>query len=225
MTRTDEDLPGELRQAIDPAELARLEQQWGAQPQKLVRLAVGDPFLSGEHQRLLKDGRRAEICYIMHRGDLHQGVLLHIKTVYPAGAFRLPTGGIHVGEAVMETLSREIGEETGMEVGPLAHQVQVERMVGVVHYALAHRELNQTFDFATYCFVVRMPAGGVLAPQDPDEMIGGWEWVPSAQLGQVARKLEQVGHQVPDWSDWGHYRAAVHYFLAQCLAPNLPAPK
>src|SRR3954452_16116776 len=131
-----------FRDAVDQTEFRQLEAQWGTLPVVHRHLPVDDPFLTGENQELFKDDRRAEICYIMHRGNLADGLLLHIKTFYPSGAFRLPTGGIHKGEAVMETLSREIEEETGMVVGVRVDQVQVQRCLGVVTYAMEHRTLG-----------------------------------------------------------------------------------
>ena len=92
------------RDAVDPAELNDLQAQWGALPLVHQHLQVDDPFLTGEDQELFHDSRRAEICYIMHRGNMADGLLLHIKTFYPSGAFRLPTGGIQPGEAVMADL-------------------------------------------------------------------------------------------------------------------------
>jgi 8-oxo-dGTP pyrophosphatase MutT (NUDIX family) len=175
--------------SVDEAELKRLEAQWGALPVVYHRLGVDSPFLTGQDQELFKDDRRAEICYIMHRGNPADGLLLHIKTFYPTGAFRLPTGGIHKGEAVMETLRREIEEETGMVVGAGADQVQVQRCLGVVSYAMEHRTLSKTFSFATYHFVVQMPPDGVIEPHDPDEYIGGWQWRKPEELGAVAEYL------------------------------------
>lgn len=203
--------------AIDPAEISALEAQWGALPLDHQRLEVGDPFLTGENQQLVDNPRRAEICYIMHRGTVADGVLLHIKTFYPAGAYRLPTGGIHQGEQVMETLRREIQEETGLTVGPGADQVQVQRCLGVVRYEMMHRELGKNISFATYHFVVQMPRDGVIAPLDPEEHIGGWEWRRADELLAVADYLEQVGRRDPVWGDWGRFRALSHRFVAQRL--------
>jgi 8-oxo-dGTP pyrophosphatase MutT (NUDIX family) len=211
-------MPLQLQNAIDEDELAALEAQWGVLPRRHTVLEVDDPFLTGEHQMLVKDGRRAEICYIMHQGRPADGLLLHIKTVYPAGAYRLPTGGIHKGEAVMETLAREITEETGLHVGEGPEQVRVQRLLGVVGYDLVHRRLGQRFGFATYHFLVQMPAGAVLQPQDPDEMIGGWRWSPLAELPAVALALDQVGLNTPRWADWGRYRTISHRFVAGQLA-------
>jgi 8-oxo-dGTP pyrophosphatase MutT (NUDIX family) len=203
--------------AIDPAELVKLEGRFGPLPYQEHRLAVDHPFLTGEHQLLVSDGRRAEICYVMHRGDPAAGLLLHIKRFYPPGAYRLPTGGIHQGEAVLATLVREIYEETGLAVGEEPGQVRIERCLGVVRYALAHQTQAQLFDFATYHFLVQMPAAGKLAPLDPDEQISGWQWRPPAELTAVAGLLEGVGQSHPLWADWGRYRALSHRFVAAQL--------
>ena len=206
----------ELTCAIEAEEWAALEAEWGVAPRVHHVLDVDHPFLTGDHQRLVSDGRRAEICYIMHRGTPADGVLLHIKTIYPDGAFRLPTGGIHAGESVLDTLAREIYEETGLQVGAGDDAVQVERFLGVAGYEFRHPQLGKR-DFATYHFVVRMPPGAVLAPQDPSEMIAGWQWVPAAALATTAEALAGVGDITPVWRDWGRYRALSHRFVATHL--------
>lgn len=213
-------MPATYQAAVDPVELAALGRRWRALPVRQHRLAVDHPFLTGEHQMLVSDGRRAEICYIMHRGDPAAGLLLHIKTFYPAGAYRLPTGGIHLGESVEETLAREIYEETGLTVGGAESQVQVQRCLGVVVYALAHRTAGTTYPFATYHFLVQMPINGVPAPLDPGEQIGGWQWRRLAELGDVAARLETVGQSRHEWGDWGQFRALSHRFVAAQLGAS-----
>jgi 8-oxo-dGTP pyrophosphatase MutT (NUDIX family) len=208
----------QLEQAIEPTELGQLTARWGTVTQESHRLEVNHPFLTGENQLIVSNGRRAEVCYVMHQGDLATGVLLHIKTFYPAGAFRLPTGGVHTGEAVWETLAREIHEETGLLVGDAPGQVQVERFLGIVGYEFAHRGLRRSFPFASYCFLVRMPTGAPLMPQDADEQIGGWQWRPPHELEAVADLLDTVGQQAPVWGDWGRFRACCHRFVAATLA-------
>lgn len=204
-----------LEVAIDEAELVHLADLWGMPVVRQARLAVDDPFLTGEHQ-LLTRGRRAEICYVMHRGYPADGLLLHIKTFYPPEAYRLPTGGIQMGEAVMATLGREIYEETGLTVGTAPGQVQVERLLGILAYDLDHRQLGAV-RFATYHFLVRMPEAGELNPQDPDESIGGWRWTSPAALGAVATTLDEVQQRSATWADWGHFRALSHRFVAEMM--------
>ena len=205
-----------LLHSVDPEELAALRARWGNVPLEEAALQVAHPFLTGDHQMLVSAGRRAEICYVMHRGDPAEGVLLHIKTFYPPGAFRLPTGGIHTGEAVAETLAREIFEETGLTVGDGTDRVQVQRFLGILAYTLSHPELGAA-PFATYHFLVRMPDGATLTPQDPEESIGGWEWRPASQLGAIADRLEKVGQESAAWADWGRFRALSHRFVARQL--------
>lgn len=203
--------------ALDRAELATLQGQWGTLPRGRHRLTVDHPFLTGEHQMLVSDGRRAEVCYVMHRGDPSAGLLLHIKTFYPMGAYRLPTGGIQRGESVQETLGREIYEETGLTVGDGPDQVQVQRCLGVVSYTLDHRTLGERRRFATYLFLVQMPAEAQIQPQDASEQIGGWQWCPPGDLAQVAARLNEVGRAWPEWKDWGRFRALTHRFAAASL--------
>ncbi len=214
----DIDTQSSYQIAVDPDEVKTLETQWGALPIDQQQLAVDHPFLTGEHQQLVGDRRRAEICYIMHRGNVTDGVLLHIKTFYPSGAYRLPTGGIHLGEQVMETLAREIEEETGLLVGPGVDQVQVQQCLGVVSYEMVHHSAGQTFPFATYHFLVQMPRNGVITTLDPEEHIGGWEWRSTDELGAVADYLERIGQRDPIWGDWGRFRALSHRFVLRRLA-------
>jgi 8-oxo-dGTP pyrophosphatase MutT (NUDIX family) len=206
-----------LERAVEESEWADLTHTWGAVPCRHYELQVQPPFLSGNHQMLVSNGRRAEICYIMHRSEPAQGLLLHIKAFYPQACYRLPTGGIHTGESVMGTLAREIAEETGLQVGERCDQVAVERFLGTTSYALQHPQLG-ICDFATYHFLVKMPAHAVLDPQDADEQIAGWQWRPADELEVVATTLEKVGEREPGWADWGRFRALSHRFVAECLA-------
>lgn len=205
----------ELLRAVDFEELALLQERWGPFPVEQVALAVGPPFLTGPNLLLTSSGRRAEVCYVMHRGDPSAGLLLHIKTFYPSGAFRLPTGGIQQGESVEAALAREIDEETGLATGDGEGYAQVERCLGVLAYTLEHATLG-ALAFATWHFLVRMPAGAEPAPRDASEQIGGWLWRRSSELEGVAARLE--GETDPGMRDWGRFRALSHRFVARRLA-------
>jgi 8-oxo-dGTP pyrophosphatase MutT (NUDIX family) len=205
-----------LDRSLDPLELVELTQRWGVPTIAQTALTVADPFLTGDNQMLTKNGRRAEICYVMHRGEPAAGLLLHIKTFYPSGAYRLPTGGVVVGERVQHALAREIWEETGLTAGDAPGQVRLDRFLGVLGYDLLHRQLGPV-EFATYFFLVQMPQNAALEPQDADEHIGGWEWTTPEGLWRTADVLDRVHERSAIWADWGHFRAAGHRFVGGLL--------
>lgn len=209
-----------LQTNLDSEELLALEQRFGVTPHERHTFTVHHPFLSGEHLWLTSNGRRAEICYVMHQGSPADGVLLHIKTIYPENAYRLPTGGIQQGESVLDTLTREIYEETGLIVGDQPNQVQVQRFLGITSYEMYHVEEARTHRFATYHFLVQKPIDAVLDPQDEEEMLLDWRWVKPSQLHEVADVLAKVGDRADYWADWGKFRAISQRFVARRLAGN-----
>ena len=206
-----------LCDAVDEAEWAALAAAWPQARREHMRLAVDDPFLTGEHQMLVSDGRRAEICYIAYVARPQTGLLLHIKSIYPQGAYRLPTGGVRRGEAVVQTLAREIAEETGLQVGDAADKVQVRALLGVLSYEMAHRSLAMQLSLRHLPLPGRAAGGRDANAAGHGERIAGWRWVAPAELGAVADALEGVGSTVPAWADWGLFRAQSHRFVARAL--------
>lgn len=60
-----------------------------------------------------KDGRAHDITlHIENRGR----IAVIAKPIYPAGLFRTPSGGLHVGETLEEGAPREAYEETGLHI-------------------------------------------------------------------------------------------------------------
>ena len=207
----------QLTDAVDNEELAELQRHWPLAVQRHVRLDVDDPFLTGEHQELLSDGRRAEVCYVAYERNPESGLLLHVKSIYPSMAYRLPTGGIAPGEAVWDTLVREIPEETGLEMGDGPDNVRVDRMLGVLSYEFAHTRLERSFPFATYIFLVKFPDGAVISPRDVTERIADWRWNTPQELNGVAETLAGLVVHAPNWADWGRFRSISHRLVAEAL--------
>lgn len=212
--------------AVEADELADLHQRFGHASYERHHLTVDTPFLNGDNQRLTSAGRRAEICYVMHRGDPRQGVLLHRKAFYPEDAYRLPTGGIHTGEAVLDTLIREIEEETSFHLAipaassaevPTGTTVHLQAFLGTLAYDLYHHTQGIIHSFATYHFLVSAPADALPIVLDPEEAVAGWLWRPADEMRSTASCLETIGQVAPPWADWGKFRALSHRFVAEAM--------
>jgi ADP-ribose pyrophosphatase YjhB (NUDIX family) len=148
--------------------------------------------------------RFAEVCMVVRRPS--GKVLLSIKTFYPRGAHRLPTGGIHYGERIFDALVRETAEETGLET-------QVRRFLAAIGYRSISAPEGPPI-FHTFAFLLD-EVGGKLETRDTAEQIEEWIEVEPSALGDVADRLEGVTSAYSDeiggnWSDWGRFRAIVH---------------
>ena len=141
------------------------------------------------------------------------GLLLSIKTFYPRGAFRLPTGGIHHGEGVYDALIREAHEETGLVT-------TVTRFLA----RIAYRPLSDPAAgpvFHTFAFLMD-EVRGALGALDASERIESWKEIDVAELPGVADRLDDLGTQGTediggDWRAWGKFRAVVHRVVYEAL--------
>lgn len=155
--------------------------------------------------------RFAEVCMVVRRRN--GKVLLSIKTFYPRGAHRLPTGGIHHGERILDALVRETAEETGLET-------DVRRFLA----AIAYRSLSAPDGppiFHTFAFLLD-EVSGTLETRDTTEQIEEWIEVEPSALETVAERLEGVTSAHSEeiggsWSDWGRFRAVVHRVVREEL--------
>ncbi len=155
--------------------------------------------------------RFAEVCMVVRRRN--GKVLLSIKTFYPRGAHRLPTGGIHHGERILDALVRETAEETGL-------QTEVRRFLA----AIAYRSLSAPDGppiFHTFAFLLD-EVGGTLETRDTTEQIEEWIEVEPSALADVAVRLESVTNAYSEdiggsWPDWGRFRAVVHRVVCEEL--------
>jgi 8-oxo-dGTP diphosphatase len=144
-------------------------------------------------------GRRGEALLAIRYRDGR--IWAHTKSVYPAGVYRLPSGGIGERETALEAARREVREEAGLYAEPAD-------CVGILRYQLRRGE--RVIPFITYVFLF---GGGdhMPAPQDVDEHISDFRLLSPADLPDMACALRQV--QPARWQDWGHFRALAHDFL------------
>ena len=151
-----------------------------------------------------KPDRFAEVCMVIRRRN--GKLLLSIKTFYPRGAYRLPTGGIHRGEPILDALRRETQEETGLET-------ETKRFLAWISYRAVEAPEGPAL-FHTFAFLLD-EVGGRFHTSDVDEQIEDWIEVESSALDEVAEGLDRIPSARSrniggDWADWGHFRAIVH---------------
>ena len=172
-------------------DLGWLRKRYGKFPLVEATLAHGDfaPVRGG--------GRRSEVAMAIRRPT--GGILLQTKAFYPAGTYRLPTGGIKDGEDVEHALLREVHEESNLDV-------EIERLVAVID----HSVLDGKAPFRSYMFLLR-ETGGTLKVNDPDEQISGWDERDVAGLERAARDLRNLDGT---WRRWGMFRAVALEVLA-----------
>ena len=178
-------------------EIARIAARFG-EPRRVDALIR--PFFDP----VQRPDRFAEVCMVIRRRN--GKVPLSIKTFYPRGAYRLPTGGIHHGERIIDALRRETEEETGLET-------VTERFLAWITYRPVSAPDAPPL-FHTFAFLLE-EVGGRFHTSDLEEQIEEWIEVEPAALADVADRLDRITSAPSpdiggDWADWGHFRAIVH---------------
>ena len=186
-------------------ELAHLATRYGAP------LVVDAPIADDFDDPIRRRDRYGEVCMVVRRPN--GKVLLSIKTFYPRGAYRLPTGGIHDGEPVYDALLRETHEETGLEIA-------VERFLARISYRPKAADTAPLFH--TFAFLLK-ETGGTLGALDLAEQLEDWREIDASELPRVANTLDDLrttsAHDIGgDWRAWGKFRAVVHRVVYDALA-------
>lgn len=140
-------------------------------------------------------------------------LLVAIKTFYPRGAYRLPTGGIHHGEPIHEALLRETKEETGLET-------VVRRFLASIAYRGRSSPTGPPL-FHTFAFLLD-ELSGTLGALDLDEQIEDWREMSLAEVRAQAAVLEDLTTEGKkgiggSWREWGRFRAIAHHAVADAL--------
>lgn len=191
------------------AEIAELARRFG-EPRRV------DSLIRGGFDPVQKADRVGEVCMVIRRPN--GKILLSIKTFYPRGAHRLPTGGIHEGERILDAALREAKEETGLETEP-------RRFLAAISYRDSRTGAREPI-FHTFAFLLD-EVGGQLGTPDEKEQIEEWIEVAPEDLAAVADRLERVSSAHSDdiegdWADWGRFRAIVHRVVHAELVGTRP---
>ena len=140
-------------------------------------------------------------------------LLVAIKTFYPRGAYRLPTGGIHHGESIHDALVRETKEETGLDTA-------VRQFLAAIAYRGRSSPTAPPL-FHTFAFLLD-ELGGTLGAIDTEEQIEDWREMAPSELRTQANVLESLTTEGKksiggSWADWGRFRAIAHRAVADAL--------
>lgn len=186
-------------------ELAELAKRYG-EPLRIDAL-IHDGFDDPIRRR----DRYGEVLMTVRRPN--GKVLVAIKTFYPRGAYRLPTGGIHHGETIHDALLRETHEETGLET-------VVRRFLATISYRGRSTPTAAPL-FHTFAFLLD-ELGGTLGALDKGERIEAWREMAPAELRDQATALERIATEGTEgiggsWADWGRFRAVAHRAVADAL--------
>jgi 8-oxo-dGTP pyrophosphatase MutT (NUDIX family) len=194
-----------LADLVNEEEVAELDRRFGPAARRHLAVEVGPKTFDDWVRAVVTKERRGEVVLAIQRPDGQ--VLLHTKSFYPEETYRLPSGGIHPGEAVLSGVTREVHEETGLDV-------TVERFLGLITYEL--RDADRRLPFASYVFLVSADDQPPVL-QDSKERISGFRYVPPQAMRQTAAALRAL----PDrWAGWGCLRAPPHDLVAAAVDPD-----
>lgn len=175
--------------------LAGLTRRFGPFEHHQAELPVSTAIMLDMMEKMQVKGRRGEVVMVVPDEEGH--IWLHTKDFYPAGVYRLMTGGLEPGEPPQQALLREVEEETGFKT-------EIDRCLAVITYALSGNYMR--LPFVSYLFLT-MPTAGRPQPIDPHEAITNFRAVPVEALPEVATKLRSLEGE---FADWGIFRAIAH---------------
>ncbi len=182
----------------DPqAEYAYLRTRFGDPVEKCVTIERKN-LTKGPAGFPLSSRRTAEVVLVVPRDGGR--ILVHTKRFYPAGVWRIPTGGLHRQEAIEAAVKREAMEETGLRLLPL-------RFLFHIHF----RWDDLDKEFQSYGFLLT-EASGKIQSRDRREQISAFRDADRSEIKSIAGRLASLRGS---WSSWGIFRAAPHQALLE----------
>jgi ADP-ribose pyrophosphatase YjhB (NUDIX family) len=185
---------------IDEGELHQLSVAYGQPEIRTVGLA-GDKYLFSTRLNRSRN-KRGEVVLVIERPE--QCVLLHRKSWYEPGVYRLLSGTIDWDEAVETALERELMEETSLSLG-------TTHFLGILDCVISYD--YQEVAFVSYIFQLSRTEGVLKLPKDSED-ISDFRDVAIAELPAVAENLRNVPSPR---AGWGRWRALAHDFVYEML--------
>lgn len=180
-------------------EVAELTARFGTPQQRACDVQADDYIVSYRFGR--NSDRRAEVVFAVE--DAAGRLWVHRKHHYPNRLYRLPSGGVHWDEPVLDALLREIDEEMGITV-------EIARFLGLIHYRFWHE--GQMAPFVSYVFHLRSRGDQPICRSDED--IAEFRAVPPADVRALSVALRGVGGARRGWGQW---RALAHDLIYESL--------
>ncbi|MBD3385060.1 NUDIX domain-containing protein [candidate division KSB1 bacterium] len=182
---------------IDPQELLDLKAQSDQFIFRSVEHYWQEPrFSDWVHSVLSTRKKRGEAVLVVEKNER---ILLHTKSFYPSGTWRLLSGGIHYDESILSAARRELSEETGFT----ADRIQP---MGAILYQFKKQNVQKVVPFASFLFYINSTDKNP-RPEDETEDIAGFKWINYRDLATVSGDLGLL-HQ--HWQAWGKFRAMPH---------------
>ena len=132
-------------------------------------------------------------------------MLLHRKSWYEPGIYRLLTGGIDNDEEIEDALFRELEEETGLTGGDA-------QFLGVLDARITYQSKEVTF--TSFIFYLKNLIGTPEIPNDTED-ISDFKDVAIYDLLKIANQLRNTP---PPREGWGEWRAIAHEFVHEKLS-------
>jgi len=158
----------------------------------------GNNFLNRMKSLVVKD-RRGEVVFGVVRPN---GRLILITCdEYPAGIYRVPTGGINYGEDVLEAVKRETMEELGLTA-------EIVKFGGVIKLKFSYEEDSEMF--YCYLFLLKEVSGRLLEDATDAEV----SEVLEADYEKILSACDKLKNIEGKMSDWGKFRAVTTNAIA-----------
>ena len=176
-------------------ELVELCRRYGDPAEEWVHIST-PASIPGPAGFPLSSRRTAEVVLIVPRSGGR--VLVHTKSFYPAGVWRLPTGGLRRRESIERAVRREATEETGQSLLPV-------RFLFHIHF----RWEKSGKDFQSFGFLMS-EAQGKIRSRDRREHISAFRDSDRSAMQRITHRLESLRGT---WTAWGKFRAVPHRSL------------
>ena len=165
---------------------------------KDVTLNFTNKKFFSDFQEKINTDRHGEVVFAVQRKN---GKFIVIRTnFYPKGVYRIPTGGIGIGEDVTEALYREIEEELGLDV-------ELLKFPGMVRY---HINMDgESLEFYSFVFLLRETGGTILEDATEDEIC---EYI-EADKEKLIEISENLAANTSNWHDWCSFRMQSTSFI------------